>query len=176
MYMHINLRWVTHYQNQFMLRVFWKPPCSQSKHETTFTHSQGEWPSTKMSLWCRCCGKNNNVTAEPNMDFLAAGVYDDPGQVWCDSANCEAVTGELSCTVTLDINSFTESHAETQGIPSQQRGRVHSACAYIKPTDCRQSAEETRHTKTIDKAVQREPLIAGSLFIQKEEASVDPAL
>lgn len=61
------------------------------------------------------------------MDFLHAAARDDPGQVWYDSPDCTAVIGELnifplSCTVTLDINRFTESHAGTGGILSQQKG------------------------------------------------------
>lgn len=78
------------------------------------------------------------------------------------------VTRELSCTVMLDKNSFTESYAETEGISSQQKGRAHSACVYIKHTDCIQSPEETRHTKPTDKAAQRGPKATKTLaYIKK---------
>lgn len=86
---------------------------------------------TRISLWCHCyrtSSQNETQSSRwPNMDFLAAGVYDDLQQVWCDSSNCAVVTRELyvvSCTVTLDINSFTESYAGTEGMPSQPRGGI----------------------------------------------------
>lgn len=78
------------------------------------------------------------------------------------------VTRELSCTVTLDINSFTESYAGTEGMPSQQRGTAHSVPVCIRHSDCRQSPEETRHTKPTDKTAQRDTSCR-ELSLQEEE-------
>lgn len=109
--------------------------------------------------YCSCAVK------QTNMDFRC------PGGLVCMmiQGRCDVtplmVTRELSCSASLDINSFTESCAGTEGIPSQQRGRAHLASVYIRHSDRRQSPEEDGRTKHTDKAAQRSCVQENPLFI-----------